>query len=82
MQLSGEESGATGVSPVVSGVAPETVERVETSLLTTYGPRTAGCDEIRRDAEFDPQDAGATQKPRWNFSTRQTSSENLLLLGE
>jgi excinuclease ABC subunit A len=53
--------GSTGLRPVVSGVAPETGGQVaglgSVALLASTRP-----DEIRRDAEFDPRDAGATAK--------------------
>ncbi len=52
----------TGLRPVVSGVAPETVGARESALgLTTNRPRTVA-DEIRRDAGFDGRDARATQE--------------------
>jgi excinuclease ABC subunit A len=53
--------GGTGVPPVVAGVAPETAGQTialnSAALLASKSP-----DEIRRDAEFDPRDAGATAK--------------------
>ncbi len=54
--------GSTGLRPVDSGVAPESV------VVRTMTPRSSGHsdstspDEIRRDAGFDPRDAGATTK--------------------
>jgi putative protease len=54
-------SGSTGVPPVVSGVAPETVARDSIALSTTNDQYRSFPYEIRRDAEFDPRDAGATQ---------------------
>jgi putative protease len=54
-------SGSTGVPPVVSGVAPETVARGSIALPTANGLHRSFPNEIRRDAEFDPRDAGATQ---------------------
>ncbi len=53
--------GSTGVPPVVSGVAPETVQRQATTLSSIVNPQRSSFDEIRRDAEFNPRDAGATQ---------------------
>jgi putative protease len=48
-------NGSTGVPPVVSGVARET-----TSLQATTHSNRMSPSEIRRDAEFNPRDAGAT----------------------
>ena len=52
--------GGTGVSPVVSGVPPETVVRVRHFPLTNDERKSKSHDEIRRDAEFDGRDARAT----------------------
>ena len=52
--------GGTGVPPVVSGVAPETVGGQTTASSTTTNPDRTPHDEIRRDAEFDGRDARAT----------------------
>jgi primosomal protein N' len=52
--------GGTGVPPVVSGVAPETVAGQTMALSTTTNPNRSTHDEIRRDAEFDGRDARAT----------------------
>jgi excinuclease ABC subunit A len=61
--------GSTGVPPVVSGVAPETAGQTialnSAALLASKSP-----DEIRRDAEFDPRDAGATPKKSGRKSAR------------
>jgi predicted AlkP superfamily pyrophosphatase or phosphodiesterase len=60
LQRYGPFLGSTGVPPVVSGVAPETV-LTATSALTAYAnPRSPSSNEIRRDAEFDGRDARAT----------------------
>ncbi len=53
--------GGTGVPPVVSGVTPETVGQATISPATSTNPLRSSLDEIRRDAEFNPRDAGATQ---------------------
>ncbi len=52
--------GGTGVTPVVSGVAPETGKRGPADLSPHYYPQSTSHDEIRRDAEFNPRDAGST----------------------
>jgi putative protease len=52
--------GGTGVTPVVSGVAPETGKRGPTAPSSHYHPQSTSHDEIRRDAEFNPRDAGST----------------------
>jgi U32 family peptidase len=52
--------GGTGVTPVVSGVAPETGQRSPTAPSPCYYPQSTSHDEIRRDAEFNPRDAGST----------------------
>jgi primosomal protein N' (replication factor Y) len=54
--------GGTGVPPVVSGVAPETVAGQTMASSTTANPNRPAHDEIRRDAEFDGRDARATRK--------------------
>jgi len=54
-------SGGTGVPPVVSGVVPETVARGSIALPTANDLHRSFPSEIRRDAEFNPRDAGATQ---------------------
>jgi putative protease len=53
--------GGTGVAPVVSGVAPETVAGCEPVLSPSDYSECASSDEIRRDAGFDGRDARATQ---------------------
>ncbi len=53
--------GGTGVSPVVSGVPPETVGRAGRFPLTNVERQSNSHDEIRRDAEFDGRDARANQ---------------------
>ena len=53
--------GGTGVPPVVSGVAPETVARGSIALPTANDLHRSFPNKIRRDAGFDPQDAGAAQ---------------------
>ncbi|MEI9864277.1 MAG: DUF3656 domain-containing protein [Limisphaerales bacterium] len=53
--------GSTGVPPVVSGVAPETVEGQASTPSSIVNPQRSAFDEIRRDAEFNPRDAGVTQ---------------------
>jgi len=53
-------SGGTGVTPVVSGVAPETGKQGPTAPSPHYHPQSTSHDEIRRDAEFNPRDAGST----------------------
>jgi excinuclease ABC subunit A len=62
--LGATENGSTGVSPVVSGVAPETAPKRTTPSASGISTATASADEIRRDAGFDPRDAGATPKNR------------------
>jgi putative protease len=52
--------GGTGVTPVVSGVAPETGQRSPTAPSSHDHPQSTSHDEIRRDAEFNPRDAGST----------------------
>ncbi len=52
--------GGTGVTPVVSGVAPETGQRGPTAPSPSRHPQSTSHDEIRRDAEFNPRDAGST----------------------
>ena len=52
--------GGTGVTPVVSGVAPETGKRGPADPAPHYYPQSTSHDEIRRDAEFNPRDAGST----------------------
>ncbi|MEY2466232.1 MAG: excinuclease subunit, partial [Verrucomicrobiota bacterium] len=54
--------GGTGVPPVVSGVAPETVSRHKSQPSANASPQMSPRDEIRRNAEFNPRDAGATVK--------------------
>jgi excinuclease ABC subunit A len=61
--------GGTGVPPVVSGVTPETVGGRAMTPRSSDDPQIASTDEIRRDAGFDPRDAGAIPNiPK--FSTR------------
>jgi putative protease len=52
--------GGTGVTPVVSGVAPETGKRGPGAPSPHYHLQFTSHDEIRRDAEFNPRDAGST----------------------
>jgi putative protease len=52
--------GGTGVTPVVSGVAPETGQRSPTAPSSHDHPQSTSHDEIRRDAEFNPRDAAST----------------------
>ncbi len=52
--------GGTGVAPVVSGVAPETGKRVPAASSPHCHLQSTSHDEIRRDAEFNPRDAGST----------------------
>jgi predicted AlkP superfamily pyrophosphatase or phosphodiesterase len=60
LQRHGAFVGSTGVSPVVSGVAPETVLTATAALAGNADPRSPSSYEIRRDAEFDRRDARAT----------------------
>jgi putative protease len=53
--------GSTGLRPVVSGVAPETLEGRTPNPLSSFSPLCQPSDKIRRDAEFDARDARATQ---------------------
>ena len=53
-------TGSTGLRPVVSGVAPETVGRCEQTLIRADNQQRTFSDEIRRDAGFDGRDARAT----------------------
>lgn len=55
-------AGGTGLRPVVSGVAPETVVGGTISGPATTNTNPTTRDAIRRDAGFDPRDAGATPK--------------------
>jgi N-glycosylase/DNA lyase len=52
--------GSTGLRPVVSGVAPETVGKHGQALIRADNPQRTVSDEIRRDARFDGRDARAT----------------------
>jgi primosomal protein N' (replication factor Y) (superfamily II helicase) len=45
--------GSTGVPPVVSGVAPETVLTATPSIAADSNPQSSFSNEIRRDAEFE-----------------------------
>ncbi len=54
--------GGTGVSPVVSGVPPETVDGRELAPDSSGRLQSTSPDEIRRDAEFNGRDARATSK--------------------
>jgi excinuclease ABC subunit A len=54
--------GSTGLRPVVSGVTPETVGGRTMAPRSSDDPQPASPGEIRRDAGFDPRDAGATTK--------------------
>ncbi len=47
-----------------TSVPPETVGRVPIEPVATFNPLRSRTDEIRRDAEFNPRDAGATQSAR------------------
>ena len=60
LQRHGVYAGSTGVPPVVSGVAPETVLTAITALAGNANPRSPSSNEIRRDAEFDRRDVRAT----------------------
>jgi predicted AlkP superfamily pyrophosphatase or phosphodiesterase len=60
LQRHGAFVGSTGVSPVVSGVAPETVLTASAALAGNGNPRSPSSKKIRRDAEFDRRDACAT----------------------
>jgi U32 family peptidase len=53
-------AGGTGVTPVVSGVAPETVGRRAIAGDANAQEQSQCSNGIRRDAEFNPRDAGAT----------------------
>ena len=52
--------GSTGLRPVVSGVAPETGGRHDLTEGSSVPTAAMLPEEIRRDAEFYPRDAGAT----------------------
>jgi hypothetical protein len=52
--------GGTGVTPVVSGVAPETADRRMVAPESNVHRQFTFRDEIRRDAGFDGRDARAT----------------------
>ena len=52
--------GGTGVTPVVSGVAPETADRRMAAPESNVHLQFTSRDEIRRDAGFDGRDARAT----------------------
>jgi excinuclease ABC subunit A len=54
--------GSPGLRPVVSGVTPETVGGGTIVSHSSDRPRHESPEEIRRDAGFDPRDAGATTK--------------------
>jgi predicted AlkP superfamily pyrophosphatase or phosphodiesterase len=60
LQRHGVYTGSTGVSPVVSGVAPETVGGRTSDLPSSALQQSTSPHEIRRDAEFDRRDACAT----------------------
>ena len=60
LQRHGVYVGSTGVAPVVSGVAPETVGGRTTVLSSSARQQSKSFNEIRRDAEFDGRDARAT----------------------
>jgi excinuclease ABC subunit A len=65
--------GSTGLRPVVSGVTPETVGGRTMVPHSSDNPRPASPGEIRRDAGFDPRDAGATTK----ISNRKSASAKI-----
>ncbi len=67
----------TGVAPVVSGVTPETKDRPTPGLQCSASPETGAISTIRRDAELNPRDAGATH----GESSPQYSSRVFLLHG-
>ena len=52
--------GGTGLRPVVSGVAPETVGSRTIAPPLSMNQRSISPDEIRRDAEFDGRDTRST----------------------
>jgi len=52
--------GSAGLRPVVLGVPPETVAGRMSASLFTDQLHSVSHDGIRRDAEFNPRDAGAT----------------------
>jgi predicted AlkP superfamily pyrophosphatase or phosphodiesterase len=60
LQRHGAFVGSTGVTPVVSGVAPETAGGRITDLSSSARQQSTSPHEIRRDAEFDGRDARAT----------------------
>ena len=60
-------AGGTGLRPVVSGVAPETGPRAKPLLSGNAAPQITSPRAIRRDAEFDPRDAGATRTTAHTF---------------
>jgi putative protease len=53
-------AGGTGVPPVVSGVAPETVGKRAIARCMEHQKQSEASAGIRRDAEFNPREAGAT----------------------
>jgi excinuclease ABC subunit A len=65
--------GGTGLRPVVSGVTPETVVGRTMAPHSSDNPQPASPGEIRRDAGFDPRDAGATTK----ISNRKSASAKI-----
>ena len=65
--------GSTGLRPVVSGVTPETVVGRTMASLSSDHLQPASPGEIRRDAGFDPRDAGATTK----ISNRKSASPKI-----
>ena len=60
LQRHGTYVGGAGVSPVLSGVPPESVEKATFSVGCESIGKSTSHDEIRRDAEFDGRDARAT----------------------
>ena len=54
--------GGTGVPPVGSGVAPETVLTATPAPAANANPQSSSINEIRRDAGFDGRDTRATKK--------------------
>ena len=53
--------GGTGVTPVVSGVTPETFGGCAADLRLLFNQCAISPDEIRRDAEFHGRDVRATR---------------------
>ncbi|MGH7994332.1 MAG: excinuclease ABC subunit UvrA, partial [Limisphaerales bacterium] len=73
--------GSTGVPPVVSGVAPETATGRKAGSDSTLSAAATAPKEIRRDAGFDPRDAGATIKnPRSALRTPKLKIPGLSIM--